>query len=291
MLRKIITIDEDKCTGCGLCVPECKEGALQIIEGKARLVGDLFCDGLGACLGTCPEGAITVEEREAEPYDERSVIELLRKKPVSVLKAHLEHLLAHNAMEYYHQAVEAMAEFGISNPTETPRVEAKPMHHHHGQHLGGCPGMQTIDRRQQQAPQQTAPTGRRAQSALQQWPVQLHLVSPAAPYFRDTELLVMSTCGPIASAEIHEKYLPGRAVVVACPKLDITDPYVEKLAEIIRQNNTPKVLVAIMEVPCCKGLSKMVLEAARASGVQGLEIEEHIISLEGKLKQINYLEY
>ena len=281
MKRKIIQIDEEKCNGCGLCIPECKEGALQIIEGKARLVSDLFCDGLGACLGYCPEGAIEIIEREAEPYSERKVIEIISKQPTAVLKAHLKHLIEHQDMDHYIEALEVMHEMNIPNPIENEPAQKTV---HEG---GGCPGSRIVHREQPTVP--TNSDNQTVQSDLNQWPVQLHLVSPNAPYFKNAELVIMSTCGPIAAPDIHPKYLRGRAVVVACPKLDYTSPYTDKLAQIFMTANTPKAIIVIMEVPCCKGLSKHVTDALEISGKKDMIIEEHTLSLDGKLLGVKIL--
>jgi len=280
--RQIIEIDEEKCSGCGLCVPDCKEGAIQIIEGKARLVSDLFCDGLGACIGTCPEGAIKIIEREAEPYSERKVMENLVKGPLEVIKAHLRHLKDHGEIEYFSQAVNFLKERGIENPLKSDN-------HNGNGHQGGCPGSRMISFAETVQPVKKNENTERAQSALSHWPVQLHLVSPAAGYFRDAELVVMSTCGPIASANVHSDYLEGRAVVVGCPKLDYTEPYAEKLASIFSQANTPKAIVVIMEVPCCRGLSAIVKQAAAMSGRTDLVVEEHTLSVRGELLQKNII--
>ncbi|MGE5479098.1 MAG: ATP-binding protein [Chloroflexota bacterium] len=293
MKRKIIRIDEDICNGCGNCVPECKEGAIQIIEGKARLISDLFCDGLGACLGHCPEGAITIEEREAEPYDERKVIESLASQPASVLKAHLMHLREHGETQLLAQAFAAMALVGLRNPLieEEAAAEAKralgSMHNHSHHGGGGCPGsrMITLEQAAPKAPQPKE-KGDYGAPQLAQWPVQLHLVSPYAPYFRSKDLSIISTCSPLASTDVHPRYLAGRACVVACPKLDNTEPYPEKLAEIFKANATPKAIVVVMEVPCCKGLTKIALAARAFSGREDMPIEEHTIGLDGSLKKV-----
>ncbi len=293
MIRSVIEIDEEKCTGCGVCVPGCHEGALRIIEGKARLISDLFCDGLGACIGDCPEGAIKVIEREAEPYSERLVIESMLLKPKSVLKAHLQHLKDHNAMEYYDQAMDILAEKGLTTEFEPEPPKA----------FSGCPGSMAREiKRPEKIELPLAPINTKKQenmatlshsnetggaaknpSELTQWPVQLHLVSPAAPYFNNKELIIMSTCGPLVSANVHDEYLKNRSVVVACPKLDKTDPYVAKLAAIFGQNNIPKITVVRLEVPCCGGLSQMTIEAARTSGKSNLTIEEHVLGVSGDL--------
>ena len=132
MKRSIITIDREKCTGCGECIPNCPEGALQIIDNKACLLSDLFCDGLGACIGHCPEGAITIEEREAEDYDERKVMSNVIKQGPNVIKAHLDHLKSHKQEDYVKQAEAYLKENNIEVPSE-----AKSAMHEHGE---GCPG-------------------------------------------------------------------------------------------------------------------------------------------------------
>ncbi len=284
MKRQIIKIDEEKCDGCGLCVPECHEGALQLIEGKARLISDLFCDGLGACIGHCPQDAITIEEREAEPYNERLVIDEMLKKPQSVLVAHLEHLRNHGAGQFLAEAIEYLDKIGIRNPLKE-KEELKQMNNGCG---GGCPGSQAIDMRtREDKPSQSPKIPElkiKQESKLRQWPVQLHLVNPAAPYFQNAELTIMSTCGPIASANVHKDYLEGKQVVVACPKLDYTDPYTDKLKAIIQTGKIKKVTVVVMEVPCCKGLAKFAYDACSESGLKGLTLEEHILSIDGELK-------
>jgi len=281
MKRQIIEIDEEKCDGCALCVPECHEGALQIIEGKARLISDLFCDGLGACLGYCPLGAITVIEREAEPYNEVKVLESIIKKPRAVLKAHLEHLLDHQAYEFLNEAVHYLEIAGIDNPLDEPEEDE----HNHASACG-CMGSRTmvLDEPETVELSEVSPD---IPSELRQWPVQLHLVNPNAPYFKDSELVIMSTCGPIANANVHRDYIKGHSVVVACPKLDYTAPYTDKLAEIFEVGKIKKVTVVLMQVPCCSGLMKFAVDAKIKANRTDMEIEQHILALDGKLLQVN----
>lgn len=282
MIRKIIKIDEELCNGCGVCVPSCKEGAIQIIEGKARLISDLFCDGLGACLGECPLGAITIEEREAEAYDEVKVMETLIEQPVSVMKAHLEHLHEHNEIEFFSQAVNFLKEKGIPNPFDPSAKKAAS-----ACASGGCPGSAQREIKRQATPETLSPF--EMPSQLEQWPVQLHLVNPSAGFFKNKELVIMSTCGPLVNANVHELYIKGRSVVVACPKLDRVDPYIDKLAEIYSQSGTSRVIIVRIEVPCCGGLSRMAHTAAVMSGREGLTVEEHTLSIDGSLKSINII--
>ncbi len=280
MKRDIIKIDENLCNGCGLCVLGCQEGALQIIDGKARLVNELFCDGLGACIGECPEGAIEIEHREAEDYNEIVTLTNLLLKSDATVIAHLEHLRSHNAMDFYNQGIQYLEELNRTDIIE--KLGKQKMHQENAHQPGACGCAGSAERSMK--PTEHRPVSRtRNQTELSHWPVQLHLVNPAAGFFKDAELVVMSTCGPIASANVHTDYLAGRAVVVACPKLDRTDPYAEKLAAIIQNSNLKKIIVVIMEVPCCAGLSKIVKESRELSGIDDLIIEEHTLSLEGEL--------
>ena len=204
MKRDIVVIDEKKCTGCGLCVPNCHEGALQIIDGKARLISDLYCDGLGACLGHCPEGAMTIEKKEVEEYDERKVmIDNIIPAGANTIKAHISHLRDHNAMDFYNTALETLKEFEIQNPLELEaKEEAKSHQHQHG-NGGGCPGSKMMSFGTQN---KTEATGN-VDSQLTQWPVQLHLVSPQAPYFKNSDLLLAADCTAYAVGDLHSKHL------------------------------------------------------------------------------------
>jgi ferredoxin len=269
--RKIIKIDEDKCTGCGLCVPNCKEGALQIIDNKARLISDLFCDGLGACLGHCPEGAITIEEREAEPYDEKkTMIENIIPAGENTIKAHLEHLCDHNQEKYVKEAIEVLKEKGIDNPLEDKKMEAK--------HFQGCPGTAI-----REVKGSDASSNSEQSSALRQWPVQLNLLPPHAPFFDNSHLLVAADCVPFANPNFHSKLLNGKSLVIGCPKLDDVEAYQEKLTEIFKNNKIKSVTVAIMEVPCCYGMYAAVEEAVKASG-KDIPIIKEVIGINGELQ-------
>ena len=265
--RKVIKIDEDKCTGCGLCIPNCPEGAIQIIDQKARLVSDLFCDGLGACIGHCPEGAIHIEAREAEVYDERKVMENIVKKGENVIKAHLSHLKEHGAIEYLRQAEGYLKEKGI-------KVDFSVKAHAHAHGFSGCPGMKVMDLRKENK------RGSRP-SQLRQWPVQLMLVPTVAPYLNDSYLLIAADCVPFTYASFHEDLLKGKILLVACPKLDNTEIYQEKLKQIFENNTIKSVTYAHMEVPCCFGLTGIINEAIVQSGKK-IPFEQVTISIKGE---------
>jgi NAD-dependent dihydropyrimidine dehydrogenase PreA subunit len=271
MKRKIINIDESKCDGCGLCIPDCPEGALQIIDGKARLVSDLFCDGLGACIGTCPKGAIFVEEREAEPYDEKRVMRgNIIPKGENTIKAHLKHLKDHGETELLREAMEILAEEGISIVEEEPPPMAC-----------GCPG--TMARGIERVDDDAETAGGPAPSCLGQWPVELRLVQPSAGYFKNSDLLVAADCAPFAYGDFHRRYLKGRSVVVFCPKLDHdVESYVEKLAELFRINDLKSITIARMQVPCCGGTEVVVRKALELSG-KDIPVKIDIITAEGKV--------
>lgn len=276
MLREIIKIDEDKCDGCGACVPSCHEGAIQVIDGKARLISDLFCDGLGACIGHCPTGAITIEKREAEPYDEIKVMDIMITKPDNVIKAHLIHLFEHNEKELLSQALEYLKSKDKNIQVD---FENKQKEESNNQ---GCPGSKMINLNVLKPKAPKTIKEAKNESQLEQWPVMLHLVNPNASYFKNKELVIMSTCGPVASANVHKEYLAGRAVVIACPKLDNTEPYIDKLSGIFTIAGVKKAIIVRMEVPCCGGLSQMAMISAMRDNLN-LTLEEHTLSLEGEL--------
>jgi len=278
--RKIITINEELCTGCGLCVPNCPEGALQIIDGKARLISDLICDGLGACIGDCPEGAISVEEREAQDYDERTVMENIVKQGQNVIKAHLEHLETHNQREYLKTARDFLKEKGI----EVPHLEVRASHggQEHAKMVARCPGAMAMDFRAEQEPSKEGELVSKGISRLRQWPVQIMLVPISAPYFKDADLLFAADCIPFAYPDFHEELLKGKIVLVGCPKLDDAEFYEEKITRILQENTIKSLTVAHMEVPCCSGLERLVSGALKRSGKE-IPVNELVIGVKGDI--------
>jgi len=277
MKRQIIKIDEEKCTGCGLCVPNCPEGALQIIEGKARLVGELLCDGLGACIGNCPEGAILIEEREAEAYDELKVMKNIVKAGEEVLSAHLKHLKDHNQDEYLKLALSYLNNNNIPIPEEKQKEQPQAC---------GCPGTMTKDFREDEStppPKEETQSNGPIQSELKQWPTQLHLVNPSAPYFQNADLLIAADCAAFAYGDFHRRFLKGKALVMFCPKLDTgLDIYLEKLIAIIKNNTINSITVVKMEVPCCYGTLKLAKDAVKESG-KNVILKEYTISIRGDI--------
>lgn len=250
--RKIVRIDEDKCDGCGQCVPSCAEGAIQIIDGKARLVADHLCDGLGNCLGQCPRGAITIEERSAEAFDHAAVA---------------RHTSA--------QAAPAAAA-GPAHAGGCPGAAARAL----GVKAGGCPG--TMARRLAPAASAPAPGGG-GPSRLGHWPVQLGLVPVGGDMWQDADVLIAADCVSFAMPDFHERLLAGKSLAIACPKLDDVTPYVQKLATILAGNTIRTVTVAHMEVPCCSGLVRLVREAVAVSGRSDIPIHDVTVGIDGQI--------
>ncbi|MDD4102657.1 MAG: 4Fe-4S binding protein [Kiritimatiellae bacterium] len=227
MKRNIISIDENLCNGCGLCVSACHEGALQMINGKARLVSESYCDGLGACLPECPTGAIKIEEREAAPFDEQAVAaHMVAAKSPTPIAAH------------------------PAAPSPLPC---------------GCPGTmaKAIQRPTETAAATTDLTP--AASALGNWPLQIKLVPVNAPYLNNAALLIAADCTAFACADIHSRFMKGKVTLIGCPKLDEGD-YAEKLTAILQANEIRSVTVLRMEVPCCAGIANAVKRALTVSG-------------------------
>ncbi len=245
-VREMVRIDEELCDGCGDCVPSCAEGAIQIIDGKARLVSDVLCDGLGACLGHCPQGAITVIRREADPYDEHAVA---------------EHLAGLGGAPAAHSATTSLPMVAAQAPTPS------------------CPGSRTVAWTGPAHPSSSAPED--SPSALRQWPIQLHLLPPTAPYFAGAELLLAADCVAFAVGGFHQRFLAGRALAIACPKLDSQQEiYVEKLTTMIDTAGIQGISVMVMEVPCCSGLVRLVQEA-RSRASRSIPVKALVVGVRG----------
>jgi NAD-dependent dihydropyrimidine dehydrogenase PreA subunit len=282
MKRKIIAIDEEKCNGCGLCIPNCQEGALQIIDGKARLISDLFCDGLGACIGHCPEGAIEIIEREAEPYNERKVMEILATKGRNTILAHLEHLRDHNEQEFLQEAIDYIKENNI-DMSERLFKEPNPP----AGSFCGCVGSKEMDFHTPE--EKVTPVAEttidplNTPSELKQWPVQLHLLNPQASYFRNADVVMAADCVAFSMGNFHARFLKGKSLAIACPKLDTNkESYLQKLTSMIADTKINSLTVVIMEVPCCGGLLQMAL-TARENAKRNIPVKLAIVNVQGEV--------
>ena len=286
MIREIVNIDEELCNGCGDCVPNCHEGALQIIDGKARLISELMCDGLGACIGHCPVGAITIEKREAEEYDEEVVIAQMIGKGKNTVFAHLKHLQEHQETEYLNQALTYLKAHRESLPFAIKEV-------HELLHGGkqqesmmtgpgcGCAGSAPVSFESHNL--RMADHSVPAASALTQWPVQMHLINPAASYFNGADLLVAADCAAFSYGNFHQEFIKGRKLVIACPKLDQgKEIYIQKLIRLIEEARVNTITTVIMEVPCCGGLSQMVQMAVQHAS-RKVPVKEVVIGIKGEV--------
>jgi len=245
--RKIIQIDEAKCTGCGLCVTDCAEGALAVVNGKARVVSETFCDGLGACIGSCPEGALKIIEREAPEFDQAAV------------DRHLE------AQQTPEQPPTPPAPMACGCPGSTLRTFAAPQAGH----------QPPADREE--------PRGevRPVSSELTQWPIQLRLVPPQGKLYEGRDLMLIADCVAVAYPDLHRRLVRGNTIILTCPKLDDAETSIAKLAAIF-QNPLRSISVAIMEVPCCSGLLRIAQEALDRAGVQR-ELRVTRIGIQGEV--------
>ncbi|WP_424354439.1 ATP-binding protein [Methanobacterium sp. MBAC-LM] len=273
MKRDVIKINEEKCTGCGECIPGCPEGALQVIEGKARLISDLFCDGLGACIGNCPQGAIEVEQREAEPYDENKVMDNIIRGGPSVIMAHLKHLSDHGQKDLLNQAVDFLKERNIDIPDYEKGASFE----------CACPGSMTVDLSQK--PETENEPQIRVSPELRNWPVQLQLLNPNAPYFKNADLLISADCAPFAYANFHQEFLKDKVLIILCPKLDKTiEMYVDKLTEIFQKQDINSISIVHMEVPCCSGI-EVIVRRALEKAQKDIPLKDYTISISGEIMQ------
>ncbi len=271
-VRKIIKINEELCNGCGDCIVGCAEGALQIVDGKAKMVREDFCDGFGDCVGSCPTGALTIVESEVPDYDPHAARE------------HVARIRGAEGVEQFDLAAARH---------ETPPAPAQ----------GGCPGsmMRVFPTAgggvSPSSPNPSSAKGTPVSSSPQtgpsapdqviapnlgQWPVMLHLVPPNAPFLMDKELCVLSSCSPAAMPDAQWRFVKGRGIVMACPKLDRTEPYVDKLAAILANPSIPRAVVVRMEVPCCSGLTAMTVQAAQMCGRDDVQVVEATVGVDGR---------
>jgi len=278
MYRKIIKINEAKCDGCGICVPACAEGALQVIDGKIRLISDFFCDGLGACIGECPQGALQIVEREAEPYNEYKVMDYIVKGGPNVIKAHLEHMLDHGETGFYNEALDYLNTMKIPIPAHGDADKSG--------HSCGCAGSAHTEMEQKE---NKSPGSIDRTSQLRQWPVQLHLLNPNAQVFQDSDLLLAADCCGFASPAFHNDFLKGKTLAIACPKLDNNKQvYLDKLITLINSTEIRSLTVMIMQVPCCGGLFQLANQALEFSE-RRIPLKLIMIGVEGNIiKEVEY---
>jgi NAD-dependent dihydropyrimidine dehydrogenase PreA subunit len=284
-MRKVITIDEEKCDGCGECVTSCAEGAIAIIDGKARLVSETYCDGLGACLGHCPQGAIAIDEREAPAFDEVKTREHLKRMGRAPAATHAPAAAPAPAAPHACPGTMLRMFNSLGSGSRSSAVAAPPQ-----SELGGSPAG---------GPRSSAPAGALS-SELGNWPIQLMLVPPQAPYLQGADILLVADCVPFAYADFHRRFLRGRPVIIGCPKLDQADFYVKKLAQIIHTAQPRSISILRMEVPCCSGLTRIVQLALSEASPQGeagrtapagsgtaiphrVKLEEVVISIQGEI--------
>lgn len=277
MKRKIIEIDQEKCNGCGQCASSCPEGAIQMVEGKAQVVGEFLCDGLGACIGECPVGAIKIVEKEAEPYNELKVIQNMIQKGENVVLAHLKHLYDHGQTTWYNQAINFLKEKGFNTENYKSHIENKKE-----EFCCSHATEKTISREKDEKDKEDL-DNLKIPSMLSNWPVQLHLVNPNAPYFKNADLLIAADCTAFSYGNFHNQFLKGKILIIACPKLDNNkEIYIDKLTILFNEMDIKSITIAIMEVPCCHGLVQIVKEAILKSK-KNFTFELVIISLHGKI--------
>lgn len=285
MLRDIVKIDEELCNGCGLCVPNCHEGALQVIDGKVRIISDLMCDGLGACLGHCPEGAITIEKREAQPYNETEVIKGMVSKGKNTVVAHLKHLREHNETAFLKEGMTYLKansdQLGFNFNEVIDEVHENKPTSDSVCATGGCPGSKPVSFEPNQI--QMAGIMQSQPSQLKQWPVQLHLINPSAPYFKKSDLLIAADCTAFSMGNFHTEWLKNRSLVIACPKLDSgAESYINKLAMLIDDAKVNTITVLMMEVPCCSGLLHLIKEAQHMTN-RKVPVKAIVVSIKGEI--------
>lgn len=303
MQREIIYIDEELCNGCGDCIPNCHEGALQLIDGKARLISDLMCDGLGACVGHCPQGAITMEKREAEPYNETEVISQMAGKGKNTVIAHLRHLLDHGETALVKEGVawlkDHRGQLGFNLEEVTAVVHSKKTENENLQIAGmapagepascGCPGSQAREINPPEPLSHVSAGSANQPSQLRQWPVQFHLVNPAAGYFQGADLLLAADCSAYATGDFHSRYLKGKSLIIGCPKLDSgQEVYLQKLVQLIDHARINTIHVLVMEVPCCGGLLRLVQQATQLAG-RKVPVKATVLSASGEVRSEDWV--
>ena len=297
----MVKIDEDLCDGCAACIPNCHEGALQMIDGKARLISDLMCDGLGACLGHCPQGAITIEKREAEPYNETKVMEIMVDKGENTVVAHLQHLKEHNELEFLKEGVQFLKDHSEELSFSVEKVMSR-VHNakvEEEQLACGCAGSEARSFTPQSVSGGVAPaaggfslaggTVAEQPSELRHWPVQMHRINPGSSYFQQSDLVLAADCVAFSLGSFHSKWLKGKTLAIACPKLDDgQDIYVSKIKSLIDDAKINTLTVMMMQVPCCGGLLQIV-KAATSQASRKVPVKAVIVGVEGEILQEDWV--
>jgi len=289
MKRTIIKIDELLCNGCGACVSGCHEGALQMIDKKARMVSELYCDGLGACIGDCPVGAISLEEREAEPYDEIATMQRMVPKGEKTILSHLRHLKDHNEFDLLKQGVIWLKQNNIT--VDISSVHNAPLQKQQNQSVVGCPGSREMTFAPAASPafKMSPSTNAGSSSQLRQWPVQLHLLNPQAGYFHGADVVLAADCVAYSFADFHHHFLKGKILAIACPKLDSNkESYLEKIKTMILGSFIKTLTVIIMEVPCCSGLLQLTAKAVAEAG-RKIPLKLIVIGVKGEILKEEYI--
>lgn len=274
--RNILEIDEERCDGCGACVLDCAEGAIAIVDGKAKIVSDSFCDGLGACIGSCPQGALRIIQREAVPFDEDAAMEHVRQRdgaegaeaPQTPSGGHHGHHAHHGR----HDGHGVHGQYGLG-----ARPAGHGPHGHGGGH-GGCPGSMIRSFAKADAPTFAVAEG--PVSGPGHWPLKIRLVPPTAPYLKDADVLVAADCAAAASPLFHSHFARGKVVLIGCPKFDDTEAYAQRLADILATSGIRSMTVLRMEVPCCRGLTAALAKARELSGTN-VPLNEMVMTCQG----------
>ncbi len=296
MIREIVKIDEDICNGCGDCIPNCHEGALQIIDGKARLINDLLCDGLGACIGLCPIGAISIEKREAEPYNETKAMEIMVEKGKNTVIAHLQHLKDHGEIAFMQEGIQYLQKHAKNLLFDVHEV-IQSIHNYKKHtptlHLdkNNYANNDSIQFAAEKISVNTSHINQiSGQSQLRNWPIQLHLINPQVQHFKNADVLIAADCVAFSLGNFHDTYLKGKSLAIACPKLDSNiNVYIHKLTEMIDCANIHTLTAIVMEVPCCKGLLQIIRKAA-AQAKKQIPIQLIVIGIKGNVIDEKWIE-
>ncbi len=284
--RNILEIDEERCDGCGACVLDCAEGAIAIVDGKAKIVSDSFCDGLGACIGSCPQGALRIIQREAVPFDEEAAMEHVRTRDSAQPRSGNHHAPhgrpdGHGVHGHYGLARQPEGAEGAGQAGRAGHGQGHGHGHGHGGGHGGCPGSMIRSFAKTDTPLfGVSAMAEGPVSGPGHWPLKIRLVPPTAPYLKDADVLVAADCAAAASPLFHSHFAKGKVVLIGCPKFDDTDAYAQRLADILATSGIRSMTVLRMEVPCCRGLTAALAKARELSGTN-VPLNEMVMTCQG----------